>query len=146
MLGRNSSNFLVEFLENFRCRNFILKLTDLYLQQFLHTVTAFPSLVLFKIFCQPSQRFKILRIVQKVLHKFIWESQQQTYYMTALLPSPLKKKTWTLKKILDFQILSLNFIDMNISILHTVPKLYTPSTLNIDFIQWHTQLIVCAVK
>ena len=26
------------------------------------------------------------------------------------------------------------------------PKLYTPSTLNIDFIQWHTQLIVCAVK
>ena len=25
-------------------------------------------------------------------------------------------------------------------------KLYTPSTLNIDFIQWHTQLIVCAVK
>ena len=26
------------------------------------------------------------------------------------------------------------------------PKLYTPSTLNIDFIQWHTQLNVCAVK
>ena len=26
------------------------------------------------------------------------------------------------------------------------PKLYTPSTLNIDFIQWHTQLIMCAVK
>ena len=25
-------------------------------------------------------------------------------------------------------------------------KLYTPSTLNIDFIQWHTQLIMCAVK
>ena len=25
-------------------------------------------------------------------------------------------------------------------------KLYTPSTLNIDFIQWHTQLDVCAVK
>ena len=25
-------------------------------------------------------------------------------------------------------------------------KLYTPSTLNIGFIQWHTQLIVCAVK
>ena len=25
-------------------------------------------------------------------------------------------------------------------------KLYTPSTLNIDFIQWHTQLNVCAVK
>ena len=22
------------------------------------------------------------------------------------------------------------------------PKLYTPSTLNIDFIQWHTQLIM----
>ena len=27
-----------------------------------------------------------------------------------------------------------------------VAKLYTPSTLNIDFIQWHTQLNVCAVK
>ena len=26
------------------------------------------------------------------------------------------------------------------------PKLYTPSTLNIDFIQWHTQLNVCVVK
>ena len=26
------------------------------------------------------------------------------------------------------------------------PKLYTPSTLNIDFKQWHTQLNVCAVK
>ena len=25
-------------------------------------------------------------------------------------------------------------------------KLYTPSTLNIDFIQWHAQLIVCAVE
>ena len=25
-------------------------------------------------------------------------------------------------------------------------KLYTPSTLNMDFIQWHTQLNVCAVK
>ena len=25
-------------------------------------------------------------------------------------------------------------------------KLYTPSTLNIDLILWHTQLIVCAVK
>ena len=25
-------------------------------------------------------------------------------------------------------------------------KLYTPSTLNIDLIQWHTHLIVCAVK
>ena len=25
-------------------------------------------------------------------------------------------------------------------------KLYTPSTLNIDFIQWHTKLNVCAVK
>ena len=30
--------------------------------------------------------------------------------------------------------------------LHLKPKLYTPSTLNIDFIQWHTQLNVCAVK
>ena len=25
-------------------------------------------------------------------------------------------------------------------------KLYTPSTLNIDLILWHTQLILCAVK
>ena len=24
------------------------------------------------------------------------------------------------------------------------PKLYTPSTLNIDLILWHTQLIMCA--
>ena len=26
------------------------------------------------------------------------------------------------------------------------PKLYIPSTLNIDLILWHTQYIVCAVK
>ena len=26
------------------------------------------------------------------------------------------------------------------------PKSYIPSTLNIDLILWHTQLIVCAVK
>ena len=26
------------------------------------------------------------------------------------------------------------------------PKLYTPSTLNIDLLLWHTHLIVCAVK
>ena len=26
------------------------------------------------------------------------------------------------------------------------PKLYIPSTLNIDLILWHTQLIVCAVE
>ena len=26
------------------------------------------------------------------------------------------------------------------------PKLYIPSTLNIDYLHWHTQLIVCAVK
>ena len=26
----------------------------------------------------------------------------------------------------------------------TASKLYTPSTLNIDLILWHTQLIVCA--
>ena len=26
------------------------------------------------------------------------------------------------------------------------PKLYIPSTLNIDLILWHSQLIVCAVK
>ena len=28
--------------------------------------------------------------------------------------------------------------------LNTKPKLYIPSTLNIDLILWHTQLIVCA--
>ena len=31
-------------------------------------------------------------------------------------------------------------------IFNNCAKLYTPSTPNIDFIQWHTHLIVCAVK
>ena len=31
-------------------------------------------------------------------------------------------------------------------ILKWFPKLYIPSTLNIDLLLWHTQLIVCAVK
>ena len=30
--------------------------------------------------------------------------------------------------------------------LYHKPKLYIPSTINIDLILWHTQLIVCAVK
>ena len=43
------------------------------------------------------------------------------------------KQNFTVRKIFTFE-------DM------CNPKLYTPSTLNIDFIQWHTQLNVCAVK
>ena len=31
-------------------------------------------------------------------------------------------------------------------ILRREPKLYIPSTLNIDLVLWHTQLIVCAEK
>ena len=51
------------------------------------------------------------------------------------------------------------FIDVSISIeliinemvkivryLGLTTKLFTPSTLKIDFIQWHAHLIVCAVK
>ena len=30
--------------------------------------------------------------------------------------------------------------------LKSKPKLYIPSTLNHDYLLWHTQLIVCAVK
>ena len=30
--------------------------------------------------------------------------------------------------------------------LGSYPKLYIPSTINIDLILWHTQLIVCAAK
>ena len=33
-----------------------------------------------------------------------------------------------------------------LKIFTTEAKLYIPSTLNIDFILWHTQLIVCAVE
>ena len=36
--------------------------------------------------------------------------------------------------------------DFYIMTLIPVAKLYIPSTLNIDLILWHTQLIVCAVK
>ena len=38
------------------------------------------------------------------------------------------------------------FILLEEDIFGAVPKLYIPSTLNIDLILWHTQLIVCAVK
>ena len=34
---------------------------------------------------------------------------------------------------------------INVSLI-LIPKLYILSTLNIDLILWHTQLIVCAVK
>ena len=40
------------------------------------------------------------------------------------------------------------FIRNNLIIydLKQLPKLYIPSTLNTDYLLWHTQLIVCAVK
>ena len=34
----------------------------------------------------------------------------------------------------------------NIKARKDLPKLYIPSTLNINYLLWHTQLIVCAVK
>ena len=37
-----------------------------------------------------------------------------------------------------------NIFSLNIVV--STPKLYIPSTLNIDLLLWHTQLIVCAVK
>ena len=37
-------------------------------------------------------------------------------------------------------------MEMEIPVLGGVPKLYTPSTLNIDFLQWHTQLNVRGYK
>ena len=50
-------------------------------------------------------------------------------------------------KLLDDEELDTSHLDSDIS--HNakdrfVPKLYIPSTLNIDLILWHTQLIVCA--
>ena len=38
------------------------------------------------------------------------------------------------------------FSNFLINILSWTAKLYISSTLNIDFILWHTHLIVCAVK
>ena len=38
------------------------------------------------------------------------------------------------------------FREPKIPALSKQPKLYISSTLNIDLILWHTQLIVCAVK
>ena len=34
----------------------------------------------------------------------------------------------------------------NLSKITVSAKLYIPSTLNTDYLLWHTQLIVCAVK
>ena len=48
-----------------------------------------------------------------------------------------------------YQTLFLNFfmhLTQKCAVSVVEAKLYTPSTLNIDFIQWHTQLNVCAVK
>ena len=46
--------------------------------------------------------------------------------------------------IMEIRVVEFSRLCLRINILKA--KLYTPSTLNIDFIQWHTQLIVCAVK
>ena len=44
------------------------------------------------------------------------------------------------------ELTELFFAESNIFLFGMSPKLYIPSTLNIDPILWHTQLIVCAVK
>ena len=53
------------------------------------------------------------------------------------------------KRHLEF--LRFIFVDIDINVRFSLlfnngPKLYIPSTLNIDLILWHTQLNVCAVK
>ena len=51
-----------------------------------------------------------------------------------------------IKEKTSFDVPHMFFNFVIVQILSFVAKLYTPSTLNIDFIQWHTQLNVCAVK
>ena len=41
---------------------------------------------------------------------------------------------------------SFNYLLSQTEFFMVVPKLYIPSTLNTDYLLWHTQLIVCAVK
>ena len=54
-----------------------------------------------------------------------------------------KKEYWDLKvKLLPLCLHSVGIPKIRL----VKPKLYIPSTLNIDLILWHTQLIVCAVK
>ena len=48
--------------------------------------------------------------------------------------------------IVFFENKLLTEFDNKFQIYYINPKLYAPSTPNIDLIQWHTQLNVCAVK
>ena len=54
--------------------------------------------------------------------------------------------TKVLKGNFESQILGITQTFKILPLLKMEAKLYTPSTLNIEFIQWHTQLIMCAVK
>ena len=63
---------------------------------------------------------------------FVWALDYDATSMTAVT---------LVNKILDGQFES----DMHCKLV-CLPKLYTPSTPNIDLIQWHTHLIVCAAK
>ena len=48
--------------------------------------------------------------------------------------------------LIDFKFRKKSTKSLKIKNVRGGANLYTPSTLNIDFIQWHTQLNVCAVK
>ena len=43
-------------------------------------------------------------------------------------------------------LLPLHFLGDRLEKLNKPSKLYIPSTLNTDYLLWHTQLIVCVVK
>ena len=68
--------------------------------------------------------------------------------------SPLQRRNFFLSSFRRFQNQNWNgahhtaFVELclHLSRFRFFAKLSTPSTLNIDFIQWHTQLIMCAVK
>ena len=49
----------------------------------------------------------------------------------------------TLNQISQYALLALQSISIS-SVFLVLPKLYIPTTLNIDLILWHTHLIVCA--
>ena len=93
--------------------------------------------------------FKI-HVCKYLLHEIVtWQRQlSPDYFRVWNKHAPTFINFWNFFQELwsYYGLKRLKFYYISVHILRTTSKLYTPSTLNIDFIQWHTQLNVCAVK
>ena len=99
-----------------------------------------------------NRKFHLKFFSMRYVEKFPFYTRQGTFLVFAThctVEEFLQTSAFRHSMVLDFQtslgmlqkLLTITLSDHNLTL---IAKLYIPSTLNIDLILWHTQLIVCA--